>query len=64
MRALKYGESFAGIVYLNIFTIYLFPHVVTNIHKIDRRIFIEKTTGFSVYKAKSDVTGLVELLKR
>jgi hypothetical protein len=64
MRALKYGKSFAGIVYLNIFATYLFPHVVSKIHKIDRRIFIEKTTGFSVYKAKSDARGLVELLKR
>jgi hypothetical protein len=64
MRPFKYGKSFAGIVYLNIFATYLFPHVVPKVHEIDRGIFIGKITGFLVYKAKSDVTGLMELLKR
>jgi hypothetical protein len=64
MRAFKYGKSLAGIVYLNIFAAYLFPHIVPEVHEINRRVFIGKITGFSVYKAKSDVTGLMELLKR
>jgi hypothetical protein len=64
MRAFKYGKSFAGIVYLNIFVTYLFPHVVPEVHEIDRGIFIRKITGFPVFKAKNDVTGLMELLKR
>jgi hypothetical protein len=64
MKAFKYGKSFAGIVYLKIFTTYLFPHVVPKIHGIDRGIFIGKIIGFSVYKAKSDVTSLMELQKK
>jgi len=63
VRALKYGKSFAGIMHLNIFATYLFPHV-SKIHKIDRGIFIGKITEFLVYKAKGDVTGLMEPLKR
>jgi hypothetical protein len=50
-------------VYLKIFAIYLFPHV-SKVHEIDRGVFIGKITGFPVFKAKSDVTGLMELLKR
>jgi hypothetical protein len=64
MRALKYGKSFAGIVCLNIFATYLFPHVTPKVHEIDREIFIGKMTGFTVDKTKSDVTGLMELQKK
>jgi hypothetical protein len=51
-------------VYLNLFITYLFLHVALKIHEIDRGIFIGKIIGFSVYKAKSDVTSLMELQKK
>ncbi len=57
MKAFKYGKSFAGIVYLNIFATYLFPHVVPNVHEIDRGSSLERLQGsrFTRRRAMSQV---------